>query len=626
MSIFGEVTAHEAYVGGAEVEIHIPISVRHPTRLELVGDDASDYSFADDAQITAQDRVVNLKFAPAAVGHSQAKLKIQGHADSVSLNGLGKNPVVFSDSSHDFGSVLVGDSEVKHFTVENHSGADVTLSLEKQVETDDVSAYTLDPSSVPATGVPVAVKLTFEPSATQYYSANVSAGSGALKLTLAATGKGSQDTVEDGVIQQTFSSDPGSEQPSTATRFSVFVPEHSSRFNMGKPSPTDAGANPIKINGIGLTTTQKILIYADGAKDTSKLGLQAEGDIYIQSNQADVLSLSSGNNVVAAGGSSYVLGDGGVLIATTVDGPTSKGDDDFPNADLSGDSNPLKAASGVGAFFSAADAFIALCGTIRAGRYLFLGGKSKSGKVFAGAAAVIGTLATSFSTVGATPKALPAVTIYGHSGVLIGTPGFGGVHCALGLALTSAYPIMAGLDCEVFGLHGVKVTGRETSLQSLVETTVKSHGKVTISADAKSPPPVPGAKLITGTLNGDISLEAAGEIDLFAGDKYRLTMDNIGVDIHADASAASKGRIAVTEQEVNLKLDKCYIKVTKSGITITDGKKGKVVMANGQITMTGAGKESVSMKSGKIELKSGSSSVQASSSGTTVKGSKVMLG
>lgn len=625
MSIFGEVTAHVAYVG-AEVVVHVPVSVAQPTPLELVGDDASDYSFADGPLARPGAHVIDLKFAPSGTGYSRAQLKVQGQDDAVSLDGLGKNPVEFSDQSHDFGSVLVGQNETKAFTVANHGAAAVTLSLEKQVDSDDISAYTLDPSSVPPTGVPVAVSLKFEPSAAQYYSANVSAGTGDLKVSLAATGKGSQDTVEDGVIQQTFSDDAATQQPSAATRFSVFVPEHSSRFNMGKPSPADAGANPIKINGVGLTTTQKVLIYANGDKETSQVGVVAEGDVYIQSNKSDILSLSDGNNVMAAGGCAYTLGDGGVLIATTVDGPTSSGDDDFPNADLSGDSSPLQAASAAAAFFSAADAFIALCGAVRAGRYLFLDKKSGLSKVAAIAAGLTGVAATLVSAVGATPAAAPAVTIYGHAGVLVGTPGFGGFHCALGLALTSAYPIMGGLDCEIFGLHGVKVTGRETSLQSLVETTVKSHGKVSISADGKSPPAVPGAQAIAGTLDGDISLEAAGEIDLFAGDKYHLTMDNIGVDLYADSSPATKGRIAVTEKEVNLKVDKCYVKITKTGITVTDGKKGKVVISNGQITMTGAGKESVSMKSGKIELKSGSSSVQAGSSGTSLKGSKVMLG
>ncbi len=631
MSWFGAVPDHEAYVGGADVEFDVPIThqVSSPdahVALEIVGTDAADYSFVGSSQITPATTSVRIKFSPSDAVARRAQLRVSGTQEEVDLNGLGKNPIVFSDHAHDFGLLLIGQQEVKSFSVENHGSAAVQLTLEPQVAGDDTSGYTLTPTSVPPTGVPVAVTLSFSPSAVQYYSANVAAGSGSLKVVLAATGRGSQDTVEDGAIQQTFSDEPLAEQPSAATRFSVFVPEHSSRLNMGKPSPADAGMNPVKINGVGLTTTEKILLNACGTKDDSQVGVMANGDVYIQSNQSDVLSLADGNNVVAAGGAAYVLGDGGVLIATTVDGPTSKGDDDFPDADLSSTSGPLQAASAAAAFFSAADAFIALCGAIRAARYLTLDDKSGGSKVAAAAAGVTALTATVVSAVGASPSAAPAVTIYGHAGVLVGTPGFGGFHCALGLALTSAYPIMGGLDCEIFGLHGVKVTGRETSLQSLVETTLKSHGKVSISADGKSPPYVPGATAIAGALNGDISLEAAREIDLFAGDKYHITMDSIGVDMYAAASPATKGRIAVTEKEVNLKVDKCYVKITKTGITITDGKKGKVVMSNGQITMTGAGKEQVSMKSGKIELKSGSSSVQASAQGTSLKGSKVMLG
>ncbi|MEZ4232883.1 MAG: hypothetical protein R3B89_27135 [Polyangiaceae bacterium] len=626
MSIFGAVPDHEAWVGGSDVELQVPIAPTANATLELVGDEAADYSFVTDPHVTSGDTSVRLKFSPRTTGRSDAKLQVSGTHQSVSLNGLAKNPIVLSDDDHDFGTVLVGETEVKSFTVTNHASSSATLTLEKQVETDDTSAYSLSPTSVPATGVPVAVTLTFAPTAAEHYSANVSSRIGELEVALGVRGKGSLDTVEEGAVQQTFSDDPGALQPSAATRFSVFVPEYSSRLNMGKPSPADAGANPIRINGIGLATTQKVLLNACGTLDDSEIGIQANGNVYIQSNEADVLSLSDGNNVVAAGGAAYVLGDGGVLIATTVDGPTSKGDDDFPNADLSGDSSPLTAAGAAGAFFSAADAFIALCGALRAGRYLTLDSKSGLSKIAAVAAGVTGLTASVISAVGASPAALPAVTIYGHAGVLVGTPGFGGFHCAAGLALTSAYPIMGGLDCEIFGLHGVKVTGRETSLQSLVETTVKSHGKVTISADGKSPPYIPGATAIAGELVGEVEVTGKDNVKLFGGNTYNILIDNLGVDMYAESDASKKGRIALMSNDVVIRVDKTMIKIAKGSVQVLDGKKGKVVVSNGQITLTGAGKEQVTLKSGKIELKSGSSTVRADASGTSLKGSKVMLG
>lgn len=54
---------------------------------------------------------------------------------------------------------------------------------------------------------------------------------------------------------------------------------------------------------------------------------------------------------------------------------------------------------------------------------------------------------------------LPTTSVYGHAGVLLGTPGFGSFYALAGLVLASSFPVVLGFDTEIVGLRSAGMMG-----------------------------------------------------------------------------------------------------------------------------------------------------------------------
>ncbi|MCA9628832.1 MAG: hypothetical protein KC766_14235 [Myxococcales bacterium] len=653
MGTFGSVPAHSAFVGGEQATVTIGVSLASPATLELRGPQAAAYSFVTGPELTETDQTVTLAFRPQAQGESRAELGVVAGVDHVDVVGEGESPIVFSQHSLGFGSVLVGEQELKGVLVENHAVEALELGLDGDGE------FSLGQTSVEGAGVPVFIPISFRPSAKQGFSALVTARINGFEEVLALSGSG-VDTLDDGVIQEEFAGADEDDGAGKATRFSAFVPTHASRLNMGAPSPSDAGENRIKIDGIGLTTNRKILLRSVGPQESSppgegKLGdteaaLMATGRTFVQSNLSDVVVAAHRDTITAAGRTAYVLGDASVLIATTAEDTVSKDDDDFPELKLDSDGAPstLGGAQTATRVFTLLDAFVA---SVQLGRafvsYAGLESRwtSTGAKIAAaGAGALFGAV---ISTLGATKKAQPAVTIYGHAGLLMGTPGFGGLYCTAGLAIASLFPLIAGVDAEMFGVSSARVTGHRAGIGSNMETAVTSHKKVVIKADGVGPAPIGSwatkAGELLGITEGEVEIEAKTNVHAHVSGGYSLTMtqDNVRVQIPPPPgpapfgpAGAPSGDLELGNQLVRFMVGTVQVELTGNTVTLDDGQNGRVEVSGGVITMTGRQNERVRLRQGAIELQAntidlqgaGNQGIRVSPRQAQVRASRITLG
>ncbi|MGE3675422.1 MAG: hypothetical protein AB7K71_37480, partial [Polyangiaceae bacterium] len=589
------VPPHEAFVQGAAVDVTVTLDEAvDAAKVQLV-QASNDYTLGS---IAPDGKAITLVFHPEATGLSATQLKLSD-TEQAPLRGQGKFPIEFERAALNVGDVLVQTSEAAGFVARNHTGNAVQLELEGA----DPSAFALSPAQLPPFGFPVFVRVDFKPDQARPFSATVTQDFDRSGPSVDLSGTGVTQ-IEDGAIQKEF--DPGNDgvaTPDEATRFSVFVPRHDSHFNMGTPDNREGG---VKVEGIGLKTDRDILLAATG--DTSRVGVVATSDVIVQSTTRDVFTLGKERNIMASSGSSFVLGDGGVLIATLTEGSLAEPDaQGLPSPRLDSDGKPstIKAATGVGMFLGILDATVAL-GLANVNRLRFKQQRSPSPLI----GAAMGVAAAGVAALGVAGQ-VPGVTIYGHAGLLMGTFGFGSFYAAGGMVLSSALPLLLGVDTEIVGLDSLSLWGGlEASVTGANEARLFSHGKVSITADGQAPPNFmsgPRARRWFPRAQGDVEIEAAHEIDARVTHGYELNMtaDQVTVArppvqgplLQGVQPPPPSGDLAVGPRVVRCTVANVRGDLRVTTLTLTDGRgTGGLITAG--ITMTGANREAATRSAG----------------------------
>lgn len=527
------------------------------------------------------------------------------------------------DASHGYGTLAPSSSAYGTITVTNRTPIDATLAV-----TGD--GFTLaGASSVPAGTGPLAVSVVFTHATPSSYSGSLVATAGSKTATcaldavvamvapIASVEVSGTDTDGDGTVSAS----------ETKTTYKVHVPSSETRMHLG------AAVAPFpNLDGFGIGTAGKGLLRATG-----NIGINSSSGHVLLQAQADdksILTVSGGNSVFAAKGSAYLVGDGGVLVTTALNASTKVGSDGLPNPDdMTAGSN--KAAL----IFAAFDGFVAAASAGRAlyttpwKEYKSAKGKAQIGVglVSAGSALFATFLAGNSvgGGAGGTPLIpVPGVTVYGHAGVLVGTPGFGGFYAAAGLVLSSVFPVMIGMDAEILGLRSTAITGLNATVTGWKAATVESGGKVEVTAkdeiaievkpsgSATSSMTLEDEKLtiIVGkyavTINAstgiEIGFDKTGAVD---ADKGRVWIDDAGayvngpknnswVKLEDGKSSLNGGSSTAKSGQVQLKDDLAKMWAGQQSIAI-DGK-GAITLEATEIKTNG--KASIAMKAGTIKI------------------------
>jgi hypothetical protein len=526
-----------------------------------------------------------------------------------------------------FGGVVVGSNKTANLFVTNLTSDDATVAVTG-------AGYTAASTTVPPGITAATVVITFAPTAEGGFPATLTVTAGSRSGTCAVNGAGivagatttATDSNEDGAVD-------GSE---VKTTYKVHVPSDSTKLHLG------AAVTPFdNLDGFGLRTSAKGLLHADGSiginSSTGSLLLQAQAD------DGAVISVSGGNSVFAAKGSAYLLGDSGVLVTTAIDVATSVGTDGIP------DTGEMSSGStAAAAVFTALDAVIAGASAVRAikttpwtkwsskqgqrtQRRSIAAGVVSTGAALAATGLGIASVASAHDDVN---PSIPGVTVYGHAGVLMGTPGYGGFYAAAGLVLSSIFPVLMGVDSEILGVRSAAVTGNDVSLEAWNDieaeagndATLKAANKVTVAVD-------PNAKTATSLTIEDESLTilvgsyavtvtAANGILVGSNTAAGGAVDTAKPYVEiTDGVAALRGAGAPNQRPTVWVTDKKAVvtggtNLADAGQLSLEDNKSTLWAKQSKLTLDGAADS--------IELKA--ATLQANGTEVTIKGKKISIG
>jgi hypothetical protein len=462
-----------------------------------------------------------------------------------------------------FGDVELGKSGTKILQVTNRTDHDAVISV-------GASEFTASPATVPPGTGAMNVTVTFAPTATGSYAADLTAAAGSFTSSAALSGLCVLAVDEGGTVMVDTDYDGELDTALTKTTFKVQVPFLDTKLHLG------AAATPFTLHGFGLRTDGKGLIDAKGTISVnSRLG-----DVRLQSESASVVTLSKQNTLVAASGSVYVMGDGGVLISSAVDEVV----DTQKDADGQPSPGAITSASNAAAgCFAALDAFIAGASVVRTIKKKvwkgfsdaeILGKVAAGAGVVAGAAAATGTVLSTLSVGSAAGASLsvPGVTLYGHAGILMGTPGFGGFYSASGMVLASLFPIMIGAEAEILGFRGATITGAETKLMGWKKVGIKGLKSVGLKSK----------KRITSTVSGDgvrtdSKLELTNEqITMETKKRARVNVGRFVIIVDEDAGEVTIGQSSPADPST-MQTTRPFVRVAEDKIVIASKEDGPTV-------------------------------------------------
>lgn len=560
------------------------------------------------------------EFVPAGAKTATLTYGPDDASTSVPLQATVVHELTFDQSSYAAGDVAVSASAPVTVLVTNHTDHTARLTA--------TGDFFVDPSEV-STGVgATAVTVTFSPSATGNRTGTLTAQRNSTIATASLSGVGTTPTTDDLESVTYTESASGGGGTDTKTTYKVHVPSWQTRMHLG------AAVDPFpNLDGFGLRTLGKGLLQASG-----NIGINSSnGDIRLQaqSDSGSVVSVSGGNSIFAAKQSAYLVGDGGVLVTTALNVSTTVGNDGIPNVES------LTAGSNAAAVvFAAFDGFVALASAVRViktTKWTEWKTTNKKGKVGIGAAAVSAGAALTATFLagnsvggglGGTPIVpVPGVTIYGHAGVLLGTPGFGGFYAAAGLVLSSVFPIMIGMDAEILGLRSAGVTGLQVAIDGWNDVEIKAGKHIEATSGKKI-----DLRVNTGTgVENWFNLNDKNASILVG--KYVMTFASGGVMV---GSASKTGAVDTKKPYVEITDSQIYAAAKKDGshLTILDDQIDVRHKKNGcglQVTDTNVsvqspnGKYEIMVQNDLINLQAGSSSnkVQLSSTGIVAKGSLI---
>jgi hypothetical protein len=172
------------------------------------------------------------------------------------------------------------------------------------------------------------------------------------------------------------------------------------------------------------------------------------------------------------------------------------------------------------------------------------------------------------------------VTIYGHAGMLLGTPGFASIYGGAGLVIGSTFPSMLGYDVNVLAAHDLALTalvgeanlsGKKAVVMGRDEAKVESPRLITLEskttaggaemtlwptgATLKVAGPAQSVQLEMSS-SGDLSIIAGtAKVTILASGAVQIQATNVEIsgnlkvtgDLHVDGAVVAKKDIATDE-------------------------------------------------------------------------------
>lgn len=433
---------------------------------------------------------VKVSFRPTGVADVVGTLTA-GSA-SIAVTGKPKNPLEVDRSQLAFGSVVVGQQSWSSVLVRNRGDQAAAPSGSG---TDAAMFDTAVLSAVPG-GALLSYPVKYAPTAVGGHAATLTLTVGPWSVTCSLSGTG-VTTLPPPVT--TFDNiQAGMAETGTGRNQSYFVsvPTPRTIMNLGYQR-----SERIKAPGFGFDTDKNGYLNA-----AEEIGIQATKNVYVQSTAGNINILAgrdgsdkNGDAVVAAQNAAYLLGNNGVFIGTVGDRPVSNdGSTLMPNEDKV--TAAKTAANAAALVFAIADVAVGTATTVYGAKQVIMGIKSGAKHFFSTPGSytkmlgviggMTGTVASLTSAIGAVASLAggstlspPGVTIYGHAGVLMGTPGFSSIYAGAGLVLSSAFPSLLGYDTTVMAVHDVGITALSGEANLSGKETVV-HGSKKLQLDS----------------------------------------------------------------------------------------------------------------------------------------------
>ncbi len=311
--------------------------------------------------------------------------------------------------------------------------------------------------------------------------------------------------------------------PSTAQRLRIHVPNVKTTLSLGATAPggavREADTGAPNFAGFGVDTEGHVFVNARGGKEDSKMSLQANGQVLVQSDEDSLYLISAAPSVIATPMVVNVAGGGGVNIAagwgTSVSNPSCDGGagPTSPGA-VAGLPDHLSMISNVWAGVDSTFAALAIAGSTIQAKFANPADKWTAGLWGFGnvsAAACIGNNALGFA--GMNP-ADGGVTIHGTAGWLVGTPLFGSLYAGAGLTIASTFPAMMALvDGSIMAGRAVGLAaGKDITLTARNMVSILGGKKVEIASRGTDGTAIKGQKIVVGSKAGPGQQMATDEV------------------------------------------------------------------------------------------------------------------
>ncbi|MCC7539416.1 MAG: hypothetical protein IT379_24540, partial [Deltaproteobacteria bacterium] len=332
--------------------------------------------------------------------------------------------------------------------------------------------------------------------------------------------------------------------------------------------------------GFGVDTVGNVVMNARGGKAKSKMNLQANGQILVQSDDDSLYLVSKAPAVLGSQNVANVAGAGGV----TIYGGTSFGN--IMNARPSGLTPTSPGAtsdyagfmSGIANFWSIADATIAAASIARSALELKADPEHKSSWVKA-TIANAGNIANAINVAGnvlgvAGKSPLGGVTVHGQGGVILGTPMTMSHYAGLGITIGSPFVGVIGfLSAELLGIKEAKLTSAvHAAVQSSKTATVVGWAGPTEVAsrigtlNLRAPQIEMGAfqQKLTQQPTNIINVRAKQHIGIATKEGHNGLAAGIWIDSHDDLDVKVEKKITIagkTTLDMNVATDKVYLKM-----------------------------------------------------------------
>lgn len=572
--------------------------------------------------------LVQVSYRPSKTKAATATLQAVKHGTtqslaSATLAGTPTNPLSIENTT-DFGTVTLGAQAAAIVVMQNRADQDATLTVGTNAGASPA------PFTFPGTyanlaggGLAVGVLFSYAPTAVGKDAADATLTVGPWSVSVHLTGACVQPSdVAAGPISTKVTSD------GTTTNYQSFyinVPNPSTTLNLGyKHAPT------ILVNGIGLNTTE--YAYVNVGND---IGVIAGNNLNMQA-QNDANCVTGNDWLAAAKGNAYLGGEQGVAIGSVDVSLTNDATTNMPDeSGVKSTKTKLNAASAV---FLAMDAFVGMATlyattnneVTRAKMFdrSAYGGWATGKKVFnvvASAASIMTGIIDTFGALQVGPGT-PGVTIYGHAGVLLGTPGFASIYGGFGLMLGSIYPMMVGVETSVLSykdlaltsLHGeANLSGHKTVVHGTEEVKLESNKEVSLhgydSVKGKGDVKVEPKEITFASSNAADTEKSKIEMShdrLDVGVQSTTSMKNSGFEVKLDSvviDAGPKGKITLRAGgwEVTIGPDGVVVKKATGAAPSLELTSEKASLTNGTTAsqlLVGTGASSLKCGAGTVRV------------------------